>query len=736
MATGTGKTRTAIALVELLTRNNFIKNVLFLADRTSLVSQAFTNFQKLLPNMTYSVLSDKALANDENARITFSTHQTMINYIDKEEKKFTIGRFDLIIIDEAHRSIFNKYGAIFEYFDSLLIGLTATPKDEVDSNTYAIFNCESGVPNYSYSMEEAVKDKYLVPYKLVVRQTKLLSDGILYKDLSDLDKAKIDLWSAGAYDDDSVISNSLLFKKVFNKDTCRKVLDDLMSIGLRVEQGQQLGKTIIFAVNHNHAKLIVDTFNEMYPQYPEYCKLIDNQVKNADHLIKEFEEDPKFRIAVSVDMLDTGIDVPAVLNLVFFKKVNSSIKLIQMIGRGTRLCDGLIDGKDKERFYILDYFENLKDGIPEIPKQPVSMTQKLFSIRLNMMCMMQTSEHQMNPDHEPYYVELRDMLMKQIKGLREKGSKERVSVRAVMSTLDKYCNDLKWQYIYDIEEKEINMYLVPLLVSDIKEDAMILGFDYLMLKIEKILIEKGNVSEAVKLIMKVRLIAKQLLDMASVDEIKKKIKELNELYQGDVLINSTIQSLEYYRKSVRHLVPYLKGPGPKPVYIDQEDETMQGEAVDNPVFDIRTYKEKVLDYLLENSENPTIQKIKNLEPLKEDDFKYLEDILWVKLGKKEDYYSISKIDNLAVFIRSIVGIDQEAINKSFSEFLNENDLTSEQQEFIYSIINYVRENGDIEPQDLIEESPFDGFDIMDLFGNEVPIVRKVVDTFHECIQVN
>lgn len=736
MATGTGKTRTAIALVELLTRNNFIKNVLFLADRTSLVSQAFTNFQKLLPNMTYSVLSDKALANDENARITFSTHQTMINYIDKEEKKFTIGRFDLIIIDEAHRSIFNKYGAIFEYFDSLLIGLTATPKDEVDSNTYAIFNCESGVPNYSYSMEEAVKDKYLVPYKLVVRQTKLLSNGVLYKDLSASDKAKIDLWSAGAYDDDSVISNSLLFKKVFNKDTCRKILDDLMSIGLRVEQGQQLGKTIIFAVNHNHAKLIVDTFNEMYPQYPEYCKLIDNQVKNADHLIKEFEEDPKFRIAVSVDMLDTGIDVPAVLNLVFFKKVNSSIKLIQMIGRGTRLCEGLIDGKDKERFFILDYFENLKDGLPEIPKQPVSMTQKLFSIRLNMMCMMQTSEHQMNPDLEPYYVELRDMLMKQIKGLREKGSKERVSVRAVMSTLDKYCNDLKWQYIYDIEEKEINMYLVPLLVSDIKEDAMILGFDYLMLKIEKILIEKGNVSEAVKLIMKVRLIAKQLLDMASVDEIKKKIKELNELYQGDVLINPTIQSLEYYRKSVRHLVPYLKGPGQKPVYIDQEDETMQGEAVDNPVFDIRTYKEKVLDYLLENSENPTIQKIKNLEPLKEDDFKYLEDILWVKLGKKEDYYSISKIDNLAVFIRSIVGIDQEAINKSFSEFLNENDLTSEQQEFIYSIINYVRENGDIEPKDLIEESPFDGFDIMDLFGNEVPIVRKVVDTFHECILGN
>ena len=166
MATGTGKTRTAIALVELLFRNRWIKNVLFLADRTSLVKQAFKNFKKLLPDYSYNVVSDPKLANDPNARVTFSTHQTMINCIDSEDKEFTVGRFDLIIIDEAHRSIFNKYGAIFSYFDSLLVGLTATPKEEVDANTYALFNCESGVPNFSYSLEEAVKDHYLVSYKL------------------------------------------------------------------------------------------------------------------------------------------------------------------------------------------------------------------------------------------------------------------------------------------------------------------------------------------------------------------------------------------------------------------------------------------------------------------------------------------------------------------------------------------------------------------------------------------
>ena len=263
MATGTGKTRTAIALVELLFRNNWIKNVLFLADRTSLVRQAFKNFKKLLPDYTYNVISDPSLANDPNARVSFSTHQTMINYIDNEDKRFSVGRFDLIIIDEAHRSIFNKYGAIISYFDCLLVGLTATPKEEVDANTHAIFNCESGVPNFSYSLEDAVRDHYLVPYKLINRKVKSLEEGIQYKDLSPDDKARLALLTDSDYDEDSIIKSEL-FRKVYNIDSCRRVLDDLMTMGLRVEQGQVIGKTIIFAVNHFHADMIVNTFNDMY----------------------------------------------------------------------------------------------------------------------------------------------------------------------------------------------------------------------------------------------------------------------------------------------------------------------------------------------------------------------------------------------------------------------------------------------------------------------------------------
>ncbi len=732
MATGTGKTRTAIALVELLTRNNFIKNVLFLADRTSLVRQAFRNFQQLLPEMTYCVLNDRSLANEPNARITFSTHQTMINFIDDEEKEMSVGRFDLIIIDEAHRSIFNKYGAIFSYFDSLLVGLTATPKDEVDANTYGLFNCESGVPNFSYSLKEAVEDHYLVPYKLVNRTSKQLENGINYNDLSDEDKLQVNMLSDEEYDDGDIIDKNKLFKKIFNKDTCRRVLEDVMEKGLRIEQGQILGKTIIFAVNHYHAKLVVETFNEMYPMYPEYCKLIDNQVKNSEHLIDEFEEDPKFRIAVSVDMLDTGIDVPSVLNLVFFKRVNSTIKLIQMIGRGTRLCEGLIDGKDKKYFLIFDYFNNLKDENPENIKQPISITQKIFGVRLKMMCEMQGAAHQTNEEHRKYYIELKKQLIRDIKRIKDQGAM-RISVRAVMNMIDKYYNDSKWEYISLVEQREIEYALLPLVESDIKEDHLSLAFDLKMLQIENIFITEGNLEKAAVLIKNIRLIAQSLLEKAAINEVRKKIDEIEVLYSLGFWEKVTIEKLEYYRKSLRLLMKFLRVDRIVSVIIDNIDEAKEGELIDNPFVEIRTYKEKVMDYLIENSSNPTIQKIKNLEPLTEDDFNALEDILWVKLGSKEDYYSISKLDNLAAFIRSIVGINQEAINEKLSQYLNNNTLSAEQMEFIYSIINYVRENGDITGQVVIEEAPFDNFSVIDLFDTNAHVVADVVNTLHNCI---
>lgn len=740
MATGTGKTRVSISLVELLMRNKWIKNVLFLADRTSLVEQAFKNFKKILSDVTYCVLSDRSLANEPNARITFSTHQTMIGFIDDDKKEYTSGRFDLIIIDEAHRSVFNKYGAIFKYFDCLLVGLTATPKDEVDANTYQLFNCENDEPNFAYSLDEAVKDKYLVPFKVYPKTTQILSHGIKYRDLSEEDKKKVDsvLVEEENLDNETVISRDKIFKIIYNKDTCRKVLEDLMQNGLRVDGSQMVGKSIVFAYNHEHAKLIVETFNEMYPKYGDnYCQLIDNQVKNANGLISRFETEPDFRIAVSVDMLDTGIDVPAVLNLVFFKPVKSKIKFMQMIGRGTRLCVNLIDGKDKEYFLIFDYcgnfeyFDKHPDGATN--NNGKSISQKLFEMKLDILCELQRYEHQSNAMHKSYYDKLKPELFAKVQEIKRNSL--RISVRSEMPYVDKYIDFEQWASISPLGNKEIKLHLASLIDNDIDEDKRSLSFDLKFFDIELSVLANGDVSRAGKKVESVRKISKYLLDNASgITEVINKADILRTLISAEFWNSPQINELEKYRKEVRELLRYIESKA-KPVFIDLIDFVEDDEYTGNGLIDIRTYKEKVIDFLAENTNNKTVKKIQNLEPINAEDVKELERILWQELGTKSDYEETTEIDNLAAFIRSIVGIEQEVINKKFGEFLSGNVLNSQQQEFVKSIIDYVRENGDIQTEDLIEKSPFDNYDIVELFGTNIAVITQIVSAMHNSITI-
>jgi type I restriction enzyme R subunit len=737
MATGTGKTRVSISLVDVLLRNKWVKNILFLADRTSLVEQAFKNFKKLLPDMSYCVLSDRSLADEPNARIIFSTHQTMINYIDAEDKEYTSARFDLIIIDEAHRSIFNKYGSIFEYFDCLLVGLTATPKEEVDANTYQLFNCESGEPNFAYSLEEAVKEKYLVPYKVVPKTTKLLSHGIKYSELSEKDRQAMETLIDDMPDDDFVIPKEQLFKIFYNIDTCRRVLEDLMENGLRVDGGQKVGKTIIFAYNHRHAELIVSTFKEMYPEYGEdYCQLIDNKVKMANRRIEKFEVNDDFRIAVSVDMLDTGIDVPAVLNLVFFKPVKSKIKFIQMIGRGTRLCPGLIDGKDKAYFLIFDYcanfeyFGNKPDG--EINKNGKSLSQRLFEVKLDILVELQKYEHQSNAVHKAYYDELKPQLFSKIQAIKKNSC--RISVRTEMAYVDKYSDYERWAALSLLEKKEMQLHLSKLLDNDINQSKGSLAFDMKMFDIEMSVLASGNIAQASRQVERVRMASKMLLDTASsITAVINHAKTLKTLVGTEFWTNPPIDKLEQYREEIRELIQYLP-VGVDPIDIDVPDETGDGNYEGGTLIDIRTYKEKVLDYLAEHSNDPTIIKIQNLEPINADDIKSLEHILWNELGTKDDYDKTTEIDNLAAFIRSIVGIEQEAVNEKFGTYLTGNILNSQQQEFVKAIIDYVRENGDIEAEDLLEKSPFNNYDIVTLFGSNVPVIMQIVNAMHSSIQ--
>ena len=364
MATGSGKTRTVIALVKVLLEHGWVKNVLFLADRNALVTQAKRSFVNLLPDLSVTNLCEEK--DNYSARCVFSTYQTMMHCIDTVEdesgKLFTVGHFDLLICDEAHRSIYNKYRDIFTYFDAPLVGLTATPKDEIDKNTYEVFELESGVPTYGYDLAQAVRDGFLVDFRTVESKLKFLTEGIAYDDLPEEEKAAYeDTFTDDNGDLPERIDASALNEWLFNEDTIRLVLDLLMTNGLKIDYGEKLGKTILFAKNHRHAEKIRDVFYKEYPHLPGYAKVIDNHMTYAQSAIDEFSDPDKLpQIAISVDMLDTGIDVPEILNLVFFKKVMSKAKFWQMIGRGTRLCPGLINGEDKDQFYIFDVCGNFE----------------------------------------------------------------------------------------------------------------------------------------------------------------------------------------------------------------------------------------------------------------------------------------------------------------------------------------------------------------------------------------
>lgn len=739
MATGTGKTRLAISIVDILTRNNWIKNVLFLADRTALVNQAKRNFEKLLPNMSVCELSGNA-EKDLDARLMFSTYQTMINYIDAEDKVFSSGRFDLIIIDEAHRSIFNRYGAIFTYFDSMLVGLTATPKSEVNANTYDLFRCENGVPTYDYSLEEAVKEHYLVGYNVINRTSRLISEGIDIKKLTDREKEDLeDLLDVDLEDPDVSLTGKMMFKYLYNENTCCQVLDDLMTKGLRVNSGETIGKTIIFAYNHRHAQMIVDCFHKMYPGYSaNTCQLVDYSVNYGDDLVVKFDTDPEFRIAVSVDMLDTGVDIPAVLNLMFFKPVKSKIKFIQMIGRGTRLCPDIYGpGKDKDKFLIFDYCGNFEyfdvNAEEAADEQQYTLTQRLYTVQVELLRELQRLEFQMDPFASGYYKTLKETLMGDISTM--KAHSHRIQIRNEMMYVDKYYDPQSWQSLSPVDLKEIRKHIIPLLDSGLKGSEYAVAFDVLVTNIELVLARTGNISTATKYIKKAMQAAQYLInEKGTIPQVIAKGALLISLVNGTFWAGCTLETLENMRLELRDLMQFLSVQGPEKYDINITDDISDSDYIpDGTAVDIRTYRQKVIDYLSENGDSPVISKIKNLEQITTGDLKELERILWEELGTKADYEGTTDKDNLAVFVRSLTGLSQDAVNARFGEYLKGNRFNSKQQEYIQTIINYVRENGDIKKETLLYDEPFNNYDITALFGVDIPAIIKIVDTLHNSV---
>ncbi|WP_211214225.1 DEAD/DEAH box helicase family protein [Flavobacterium antarcticum] len=721
MATGSGKTRVAAALVDVLFKNNWVKRVLFLADRNALVRQAKNNFNEHLPDLSSIDLT--AEKENDTTRLVFSTYPSMMNKIDNirtsDERFYGVGHFDLIIVDEAHRSIYNRYKAIFDYFDASIVGLTATPKDGIDHNTFELFGCSNEDPTFLYELHQAVP-LYLNPYKNIDISTNFLREGIKYKDLTDKEKEKYEETfedkTTGLFPEE--IRANAMNKWLFNKDTAFKVLDALMENGLKIEGGDKLGRTIIFAVNQNHAKFIVECFTERYPHKPSgFIAMVHNEVSHAQSLIDAFcdkykENNPQ--IVVSVDMMDTGIDAVRVLNLVFFKVVRSYSKFWQMIGRGTRLCPDVF-GPDqpKEEFLIFDvcgnfdFFEVQKKGKETLLGKPI--TQQIFESRLHLSRLL--LEDATDEDIE-LSNSLKDILHKTIQQLDRK----RFQVAMNLKYVDEFNDRARWSNLdsNDVHIIEENLSELPI-PETVNEMAR--RFDLMMLKLQiATLMMSGTQKKYEENLID---IAEGLSQKYTIPAVLRAKSLIENIKKQDFYKGISQKKLDSVREELRELIQYLESSKRAVIYTNLVDSDIT-ITFNEPVIKSNyghSYRRRVESFIRDNKTQLTISKLQTNEPITVQELKLLEDILFDgdERGTREDFEKEFGQEPLGVFIRSIIGLDVKVAQEAFADFLQAGSLRADQMTFIQNIISYLTKNGTIEPN-MLFESPFTDMNDQGLIG--------------------
>lgn len=711
MATGTGKTRVSIALTDILQRANWAKRVLFLADRVSLVNQAAGAFKKFLPDSSpVNLVTEK----DKEGRVYVCTYPTMMGLIDQTkagEVRFGVGHFDLIIIDEAHRSVYQKYRSIFDYFDSLLIGLTATPREQVDRNTYELFDLEPGVPSDAYELEEAVRDGFLVPPKVEQVDLKFPREGIHYDELSEEEQAQ---WESLDWGDDSptpdVVHSSAINNWLFNTDTVDKMLRHLMEGGHKVQGGDRLGKTIIFARNHEHALFIETRFNKHYPHYAgHFARIIDNYAKYPQSLLDDFSQATKEpHIAISVDMLDTGIDVPEVLNLVFFKPVYSKIKFWQMIGRGTRLCPDLFGpGEDKENFRVFDFcfnfdfFRENPDGIEGAGGE--SLSARLFNSRTQLLAAVQRA-----PELEASGAlagSLAQTLWSEVKGMNPENFIVRLRLRAV----EHFQQEQAWQILSD-SDLHVLQQEVAGLPSQIETDGIEARlFDMTALRLQLALIQNdAGRFEAHR--QQVVEMAGLLEEKDAIPEVRRCLEFLHAVQTTEYWEGVTLVMLEELRVKLRGLVQFIDKKKRKIVYTQFVDE-IEGIRVNEPIripkMTGAQYEKKVREFLINHLDHIAVQKLRQNEALTPLDLEELERML-AEIGAEDGpgllkvLIEKSEAPSLAHFVRRLVGLDRVAAQKAFAGYLADRSLSAAQIRFIELIIDQLTTRGVMEEAALYE----------------------------------
>lgn len=739
MATGSGKTRTAAALVDVLTKTNKVKRILFLADRTPLVSQAKSSFNDYLPQLT-SVNLTKDKTSDQ-VRMVFSTYQTMINQIDIEfegdRRLFTTGYFDLVIFDEVHRSIYQKYKAIFNYFDAIRLGLTATPKAETQRDTYELFHCETGVPTFSYELDRAVADQYLRPPLALKVPLKFPRQGIKYAELSDEDKQRYeDTFTEVSDYDAEEIDSAALNEWLFNENTVNKVLQLLMDSGLKVNNGDTIGKTIIFAKNQNHAKFIEACFNNMYPMLKgHFLQVVTHSSDKPEHTIDLFKQQEKLpQIVVSVDMLDTGIDVPEILNLVFFKSVKSSAKYWQMVGRGTRLCPNVFgEGHDKQNFYIFDYCGNIEffgDNPAGIePSATISLTQRIFLLKIKLAV---TLEPLIEDDELAQY---RDRLLNELQTDILNLNRDSFVNRPHLRLIEQFADRHNWNSLRDDKVRDLQRHLAPLIMSvDTDFDAR--KFDVVIYRLMDAYLKDDK--QLAGFISVVKQAATALLKQTSIPQVAAKKALLQSLVNDTYWQNLTITSVEELRIELRAIIKFIEKDKQAKIYTNFEDKlTGEIEEVDliKPFVGLETYNQRVASFIRKHANYIAISKIKNNEPISSAELDQLKELLF-----KEDPETAGHIDEVlngkdfTQFIRSIIGLDAKAAKALFADFINREGINAEQMNFIDTLINFLTVNGTID-KTMLFDRPFTDINqngIVGVFKDDDALkIISIIEKFNE-----
>lgn len=742
MATGTGKTRTAIALVDLLIKANWVKRVLLLADRTALITQALRAFKTHLPTVTaIDITKDKSI---EGANVVLSTYPTMINFINRVDgngRTFGAGYFDLVIVDEAHRSIYQKYSAIFDHFDALLVGLTATPRDEVHRDTYRIFELEKGNPTFAYELNDAVNDGYLVPARGVDVPFKFLRTGVKYADLSPEEQEE---YEAKFRDEDTGtipthVDATALNQWLFNISTVDQAIELLMQRGLKVEGGDRLGKTIIFARTKKHAEFIVDRFNQNYPHYNgKFAQVIHSEIAYAESLLDDFSEANKQpSIAVSVDMLDTGVDVPEVVNLMFFKPVFSRVKFNQMIGRGTRLCQDLFGiGQDKTTFLVVDLcgnFDFFKQQVPEANQRlPETLTSRLVKKRLELVQLLQS---------DPNQTALRHSLLNDLHQHVATMEPENFLVRRHLQQVETFSDRQRWEHLSEEDNEIIADSLANLPNSLPNDDRLAKEFDLLCFKLQLSILKRTN--DFVQLRDKVRDLISQLESKRDIPMVKQHLSLIDEVQAESWWTDITPTIIDAMRLDLRDLIKFVDRQEQRIVYTDFTDQMGEVQEVDVPTqqtgFSPYQYRKKVEAYIRANDDHIAIAKLKRNVPLTESDLEALETMLFQSpaIESREQFEQVfGKNLSLKLFIRQLVGLDRNAAKQAFARYLEGNNFSANQIRFVETIIDYLTQNGIMDPGQLYEP-PFtdahpDGLDGV-FQDDEADQIVEIVRSFNKTV---